>query len=58
MASRLTDNVGKITGGLLIVVIGLFFLLEKTGIVINAMNFWPLLIIIIGLGIIVKYSMS
>lgn len=58
MASRLADNIGKITGGVLILVIGLFYLLEKMGTVPSAIAYWPVLVIIIGLGIIIKYSLS
>ena len=58
MASKLADNIGKITGGVLIFVIGLFYLLEKTAVIEEAFLYWPLLIIIIGIGIIVKYSAS
>lgn len=58
MGSKLADNIGKITGGIIIVVIGLLFLLQKVGYVAEAMIYWPVLVIIIGLGIIVKYSVS
>jgi len=58
MVSKLADNIGKITGGVLIFVIGLFYLLEKTGNIANAIVYWPILVIIIGIGIVVKYSVA
>lgn len=58
MVSKLSESIGKITGGILIVMIGILLLLEKLGVVLDAMKYWPLLVVVIGLGIIVKYSVS
>lgn len=50
------DGVGKLTGGLLVLYVGIIYLLYYQGIITTHLDtWWPGLLIILGLGIIVKY---
>ncbi|MBW3014861.1 hypothetical protein KY330_00405 [Candidatus Woesearchaeota archaeon] len=53
------NNIGKLTGGLLILYVGIVYLLWNIGTIPYHLNvLWPGLVIILGLGILLKYFLG
>jgi hypothetical protein len=57
MAEKLVkDRIGKLTGGLIVLYIGIIYLLYYQGVIFNHLDtWWPGILILLGFGIILKY---
>jgi len=52
------DNRGALIAGILLLLIGIYFLLERSGIVPNVRQSWPVILVIIGLSLVVAYLVN
>lgn len=53
------DGIGRLTGGLMVLYVGIIYLLYYQGMIASHLNtWWPGLLIILGFGIVLKYFLK
>lgn len=49
---------GPLILGIIIVLVGIYFLLERSGILPPARDSWPVIVIVVGFGLIIGYLLN